>query len=69
VLDARNLADKYKRNPDRWDGHVEYYLLMKSHPEYYNDDVVRYGYCRGEEPYAYVREITERYNYYAEFIN
>lgn len=64
VLDARNLAQKYDKNPDVWEDNVEYYLLMKSHPEYYNDEIVKYGYCRGEEPSRYVREITERYQYY-----
>lgn len=69
VTDARNLSQKFKRDPDQWDDHVEYYLLMKSHPEFYNDEIVKYGYCRGEEPTRYVREITERYQYYATMLN
>ncbi len=69
VTDARNLTRKFKRDPDQWDNHVEYYLLMKSHPEFYNDEIVKYGYCRGEEPTRYVREITERYQYYETMLN
>ena len=59
---------KYGKNPNVWDDNVEEFILKKSTPEFYNDDVVRYGYCRGEEPHAYVTEITARYNYYSQFI-
>lgn len=68
VSDARRLAMKYGKDPNVWDDNVEEYILKKSTPEFYNDDVVRYGYCRGEEPYAYVVEITARFNYYSQFI-
>ena len=68
VSDARRLAMKYGKNPNVWDDNVEEFILKKSTPEFYNDDVVRYGYCRGEEPHAYVTEITARYNYYSQFI-
>ena len=64
VLDARKLAVKYGKEPDLWDGHVDYYLLNKSDPEYYNDPVVEYGYCRGEEPYRFVLDILDRYEHY-----
>ncbi|MDE6287112.1 MAG: transglycosylase SLT domain-containing protein, partial [Muribaculaceae bacterium] len=50
VLDAMRLCEKYGMDPQVWDGNVEQALLMKSKPEYYNDPVVRYGYCRGSEP-------------------
>ena len=62
VLDARRLCEKYGMDPDVWDGNVERALLMKSKPEYYNDPVVRYGYCRGSEPVAYVRDIMAFYD-------
>lgn len=64
VLDAMLLADKYGKDSKLWDGNVDFYLLNKSHPKYYNDPVVKFGYCRGEEPYHYVREILERYEHY-----
>lgn len=64
VIDARNLARKHGANPDIWDGHVAQYLLYKSQPKYYNDPVVKYGYCRGTETYKYVTEVLERYEHY-----
>ncbi|MFO8000945.1 MAG: transporter substrate-binding domain-containing protein [Marinilabilia sp.] len=64
VLDAMSLAEKYGKNPKKWDNNVDYYLLHKSEPKYFNDPVVKYGYCRGEEPYHYVTEILERYEHY-----
>ena len=62
VLDAMRLCDKYGMDPQVWDGNVERALLMKPKPEYYNDPVVKYGYCRGSEPVAYVRDIMEFYD-------
>jgi membrane-bound lytic murein transglycosylase F len=64
VLDARRLAAKNKKNPNVWEDNVDYYLRNKSKPEYYLDEVVYYGYCRGEEPYNYVNEILTRYDHY-----
>lgn len=64
VIDAKNLARKYGKNPDVWYNNVELFILLKSNPKYYNDPVVRCGYCRGNEPYNYVREITARYEHY-----
>ena len=32
------------------------------------DDVVKYGFVRGEEPYNYVRDIFLRYEHYQQFI-
>jgi membrane-bound lytic murein transglycosylase F len=64
VLDAMTLAEKYGKNAKTWEENVDYYLLHKSEPKYYNDPVVKFGYCRGEEPYHYVTEILERYEHY-----
>lgn len=68
VFDARNLARKYGKNPDVWEGNVDYFLLNKSKPEYYKDSVVRFGYCRGEETYNYVKEVMDRYDHYRNII-
>ncbi len=68
ILDARRLASKYGKNPNKWDDNVDYFLLNKSKPGFYQDEVVRYGYCRGEEPYFYVIQIKERYNHYKNLI-
>ena len=68
IDDARRLAEKYGANPNVWKDNVEFHLLQKSKPKYYNDEVVRNGYCRGKETVKYVREIFERYEHYKKFI-
>ncbi|MGQ1891813.1 transglycosylase SLT domain-containing protein [Thermophagus sp. OGC60D27] len=64
VFDAMKLAEKYGKDPQKWEDNVDFYVLHKSEPKYFNDPVVKYGYCRGEEPYHYVTEILERYDHY-----
>ncbi|MFO7827582.1 MAG: transporter substrate-binding domain-containing protein [Bacteroidales bacterium] len=64
ILDARRLADKYGKNPDVWENHVDEFILKKSNPKYYRDPVVKYGYCRGSETYHYVYQILDRYEHY-----
>lgn len=61
VKDAANLAAKFGYPKDKWDGSVEYFMLYKSNPKFYNDTVVKYGYCRGQEPFNYVRRIIKKY--------
>ncbi len=63
IIDARNLAKKYGKNPARWDD-VESFLKQKSNPKYYQDAVVMAGYCKCEEPVNYVRDILNRYEEY-----
>ncbi len=69
VLDARRLARKYGRNPNKWDNSVAFFLEQKSLPDYYNDPVVFSGYCRGNEPVNYVTEIINRYQTYRQLIS
>ena len=64
VYDAIRLAEKYGKNPELWEDNVEFFLMKKSDPEYYKDEVVRNGYLRGTETYAFVRSIMYRYNHY-----
>jgi len=64
VLDARRLAEKYEKDPFIWDDNVGYFLLNKSKPKYYRDEVVRHGYCKGYITYDYVIEIINRYEHY-----
>ncbi|TAJ06671.1 lytic transglycosylase F [Marinilabiliaceae bacterium JC017] len=68
VRDAMALAEKNGKDSKKWNRNVDFYLLNKSNPEYYNDPVVKFGYCRGEEPYQYVTDILERYNHYKNVI-
>ncbi|MCO5229732.1 MAG: transporter substrate-binding domain-containing protein [Chitinophagales bacterium] len=61
VKDAQRLAKKYGYDANKWDGNVEYFLLNKSKPTFYRDPVCKYGYCRGSEPFFYVRSIIRKY--------
>lgn len=61
VYDAIALAKKYGLNPTVWDDNVAKALLMKMNPKYYNDPVVKYGYCRATETVDYVDKITSFY--------
>jgi membrane-bound lytic murein transglycosylase F len=64
VIDARNLARQYGKNPTLWNDHVEYYLLQKSKPEFYRNPVAAAGYCHCEGPVNYVKEVLARYEEY-----
>ena len=64
VRDAINLTIKYGGNPTLWEDNVESYLLKKSEPQFYNDPIVRNGFCVGNETRKYVREIMYRYDHY-----
>jgi membrane-bound lytic murein transglycosylase F len=69
VMDARKLAEKYGKNPDIWEDNVDGFLLKKSNAKYYDDPVVKYGYCRGKETYKYVSEVMERFEHYKNLVN
>lgn len=68
VLDAWRLAEKYEKDPTKWEGHTEDFLLNMSLKKYYKDDVVENGYCRCKQPVKYVREILSRYEQYKAMI-
>lgn len=63
VQDASRLAKKFGKDPDKWEA-VSKYLRLKSKKKYYTDPVVKFGYCRGDEPVDYVADIFYRYNRY-----
>jgi membrane-bound lytic murein transglycosylase F len=69
IYDAQALAEKYGKNPEIWENHVEEYLKLKRLPEYYNDSVCKQGYCRGNETIHYVEAVIERWRYYQEKVN
>lgn len=69
IIDAVRLCHKHGGDANLWENNVEEYLLKKSNPQYYNDEVVKHGYCRGSEPYEYVRSILETYQHYRNHIN
>lgn len=64
ILDAMKLAEKHGKNPLLWDDNVAYFLLKKTDPSYFNDPVVRFGYCRGNESVNFVSDILQRYSEY-----
>jgi membrane-bound lytic murein transglycosylase F len=64
IIDAYKLAEKYSKDPTKWEGNVEVLLLSKSDPKYYRDSVVTVGYCKCEEPVNYIKDILERYDQY-----
>ena len=59
VRDARRLARRLGKDPNRWFGEVEQAMLLLAKPEYYKK--ARYGYVRGREPVNYVKAIRDRY--------
>jgi membrane-bound lytic murein transglycosylase F len=61
VKDAQRLAAKFGKDPLKWAGHVDYYLLNKSDEKFYSDEVVRWGYCNGREPYDFVISVLRNY--------
>lgn len=68
VIDAQKLAVKYDMDEKVWDGNVEEQIFNLSYPAYYRDPAVKYGYVRGGQTVAYVRDIFERYEQYLQFI-
>ena len=68
IYDAMALARKYGKNPAVWYGNVEEAVLWKSNPEFYNDEVCRFGYFRGRQTVNYVREVNRYYALYKSHI-
>jgi membrane-bound lytic murein transglycosylase F len=68
IIDARNLARKNGADPNVWDNNVARFLLSKADPKFYNDPVVKYGFCRGTETFRYVSEVLERYEHYKNIV-
>ncbi len=68
VRDARRLAEKDGVDPNIWSDAVDQFMLKLSDPEYYKDDVVKWGYARGEEAVDYVNEVLDRYDHYRRLV-
>ena len=67
IYDAQRLAEKHGKNPSVWFDNVEFFMLAKSQPEYYNDPVVKYGRVKGIETEQFVRDVLNKYDYYKTF--
>ena len=61
ILDAMALTEKYGKNPHIWSENVEYFLLKKNEPEFYQDTLVRYGSFKGVETVGHVKKVLEAY--------
>jgi membrane-bound lytic murein transglycosylase F len=68
VIDAMTLARFQNKNAIKWDKNVAEAMLLLSDPAYYNGYGVRYGYCRGIEPYKYVTVIMAKFLEYRETV-
>ncbi len=64
VDDARTLAKKFGKDPNRWLDNVDGYVLRMSEPRFYNLPEVQHGYFRGSETYDYVSSIRVRWEEY-----
>lgn len=64
ILDAMALAEKYGKDPHVWYDNVEYYLMKKSDPAYYEDPVVKFGFYRGGQARKYVENVLNTYQKY-----
>ena len=54
--DARTLAKKINKNPDKWND-IATVLPLLSQKKYYRN--LKYGYARGNEPVQYVQRIRD----------
>ncbi len=68
VKDAQRLADEKSLDRTVWEDNVEQMIFALSFSENFNQPFIKYGYVRGKEPLAYVKEIFERYEHYKQFI-
>lgn len=69
VQDAIAIAKVLKYDEDIWDGNVGEAMKLKSKPDYFRQDYVKFGYCRGESVAAYVEGIVNRYEQYKTLIS
>jgi membrane-bound lytic murein transglycosylase F len=69
VLDAMNLAVELGYDPFIWENNVAECIKLKSQKKYYSSEVVKHGYCRGEEPVTYVKKILDQYHHYSQVID
>ena len=69
IIDAMNIALNLGYDPQVWENNVAECILLKASSEYYTSDLVKYGYCRGEEPYGYVQKIMKQFEHYKSVIS
>ncbi len=68
VDDAMRLASSHGKDPYVWEDNVDFFILNKSNPEYYQSEAVKHGRLRGVETYNYVNEVIKRYEMYQKVV-
>lgn len=63
VIDAMLLTQKYGKDMTQWND-VRIFLLNKSLPKYYNDPIVKFGYCSGIQTTNYVNDVLVTFQHY-----
>ena len=66
VRDARRLARRLGKDPNRWFGNVESTMVLLSRQQY--AEQAQHGYCRCTESVRYVRDVRDRYNAYVQTV-
>lgn len=66
VMDARDLARKIGKNPNRWFNEVEDAMRLKENPKWHRK--TRFGYARARETIAYVSRIQSQYDVFARHV-
>jgi len=67
LIDARELAKNIGLDPNRWFHNVEKALRLKKDRKWHSK--TRYGFCRAEQPIAYVSRIQTRYDVYVRHVD
>jgi len=61
IIDAQRLAERLGLDPKLWEHNVERAVQLLAKPRYYTREGIRNGYCRGEQVFHYVRDVTAIY--------
>ncbi len=68
VMDAYRLTERHNGDQTNWD-EVAQHLLKKSKTQYFNDPVVKFGYCLCQKPVQYLENILYLFNQYSTLID
>ena len=68
VLSLRKKAEKFGKDPNRWHGHVEYYLLQRSHRDPYGYADTLRQFPKDYTMDGYVDGIINRYYHYLNLV-
>ena len=65
ISDAMRLAEKYGRNRYKWENSVDTFLILKSNPEYYNDELCKNGsFYDWRQTLQFVRKVKRTWHRY-----